>query len=596
MARRQSSIKKRVRTVIFAASVSVLFITALAFVINDIFSFRDQVFRNVSTLAAVIADNSNAPLNFDNVANAEEILGALKAESDIEAAAVYDAKGDLFAAYPPGLATNLLPAQVEAPGHHFGNNALVVFQTISSKEKKPSGTLYIRSSLRGLSERFWQYGLIVAAVLGGALAAAYLLSAALQSRISYPILALTNATEAIARRGDYSVRAPKVTDDELGAFTDAFNRMLDQIQGDQARLAEQARLLDLSTDAINMSDVERRIKYWNKGSEELYGFTRLDAMGKVTHELLQTEFSEPLEAIGMQLYSLGRWSGEVVHTKKDGAKLHVSSRWSLNRNAAGEIVSILESNRDISERKRFEASLERLVAERTARLQETIGELEAFSYSISHDMRAPLRAMQGYAKVLLADYGPALGTEAIGFLERIVRGSNRLDLLVQDVLAYSKVAKGDIALHPVDLERLIDDILPNHPELQPPRANILLDRPILPVIGHEAYVTQCVTNLLGNAVKFVSEGLVPEIRVRTERLDENVRIWFEDNGIGIAPAHQERIFEIFGQVHAEKRYGGTGIGLAIVRKAVQRMNGAIGVESEPGQGSRFWIILQAPKT
>jgi signal transduction histidine kinase len=171
-----------------------------------------------------------------------------------------------------------------------------------------------------------------------------------------------------------------------------------------------------------------------------------------------------------------------------------------------------------------------------------------------------------------------------------------LDLLTQDVLAYSKVSKGDIDLHPVDLERLFDDIIAISPDFQEPRARIVVEKPLDRVLGHDAYLTQCVTNLLGNAVKFMPANVTPEIHVRTERRDGKVRLWFEDNGIGIDPLHHERIFQIFGQVHPQKRYGGRGIGLAIVRKAAQRMSGEVGVLSELGQSSRFWLILNEAKT
>lgn len=247
---------------------------------------------------------------------------------------------------------------------------------------------------------------------------------------------------------------------------------------------------------------------------------------------------------------------------------------------------------DITQRKKASDLLEKTVAERTARLQEMLGELEAFSYSVSHDMRAPLRAMQGYADALLSDYRERLDDKGQQYLERIYRASHRMDSLIQDVLAYSRVAKAEIKLAPVDLGKLIDEVLPSHPEFQFPQAEIKIERPLLPVLGHEAYLTQCVTNLLGNAVKFVGPGVKPAISIRTEPWGEGVRIWFEDNGIGIEPQHQERIFQIFGQVHGENKYGGTGIGLAIVRKAVQRMDGEVGLVSELGRGSRFWIILK----
>jgi signal transduction histidine kinase len=258
----------------------------------------------------------------------------------------------------------------------------------------------------------------------------------------------------------------------------------------------------------------------------------------------------------------------------------------------GQAIRLIGTASDISARRAFQAELERQVHERTARLQETIADLEAFSYSVSHDMRAPLRAMEGYAEALLSDYRDRLDSEGRHWLDRISRSAHRLDSLIKDVLAYSRVAKEDIQMSPIDLENMIEEVIATNPEFQPPRSYIVLEKPVHHVLGHEAYLMQCVTNLLSNAVKFVSDGVVPRIHIRSERLNGKARIWFEDNGIGIDPAHQERIFQIFGQIHPEHKFGGTGIGLAIVRKAVQRMNGEVGVESTIDQGSRFWLILR----
>ncbi len=278
-----------------------------------------------------------------------------------------------------------------------------------------------------------------------------------------------------------------------------------------------------------------------------------------------------------------------------GIEDHVE-RWLESRSRvdfeSGQAIRLSGTTIDITALKSFQAELERQVQERTVRLQETVGELEAYSYSVSHDMRAPLRAMEGYAKALLTDYYDRLDPDGRHWLDRIVRSAHRLDALITDVLAYSRVAKEDIELSPVDLERLIDDIISTHPEFQAPLAQIVIEKPLHRVIGHEAYLTQCVTNLLGNAVKFVADGVVPEIRIRSEPLNGKVRVWFEDNGIGIDPQHHERIFQIFGQVYTPERFRGTGIGLAIVRKAAQRMQGEVGVESQLNKGSRLWLILE----
>jgi signal transduction histidine kinase len=214
--------------------------------------------------------------------------------------------------------------------------------------------------------------------------------------------------------------------------------------------------------------------------------------------------------------------------------------------------------------------------------------------------------MRQYSKVLMDDYGDRLDDQGRFFLERIADSSLRLDRLVQEVLAYSRIVRGDLVPRRVDTAGVIREVIRQNPSLQPGAADIEIQEPLLPMIGQEVFLTQCISNLLTNAVKFVAPGVKPRVRIRTERRAagpaegmagggapsaSRVRLWIEDNGIGIAPQHQERIFGMFERVHGGNAYEGTGIGLAIVSKAVQRMGGSVGVESRPGEGSRFWIEL-----
>lgn len=272
-------------------------------------------------------------------------------------------------------------------------------------------------------------------------------------------------------------------------------------------------------------------------------------------------------------------------------------RWLLNhgvplygpeRQVSGYIGSCI----DITERKETLAELEKVVAERTATLRETIGDLEAFSYTVSHDLRAPLRAIQSYAQVLKSEYrNAALDATGLDYLERIVRSGSRLDGLIQDVLAYSRVARRDHPMHTVELEPLINEIVRQYPQLREPTVRVSIRGALPAVHGSEPLLTQCVSNLLGNAAKFVRPGQRPEIILHAESVgDSRVRLWVEDNGIGIAPEHQERIFGMFERLD-QKEYEGTGVGLAIVRKAVERMGGSLGVVSAIGQGSKFWVEL-----
>ncbi len=246
---------------------------------------------------------------------------------------------------------------------------------------------------------------------------------------------------------------------------------------------------------------------------------------------------------------------------------------------------------EINARKKAAASLDHIVAERTAKLQEMVAELETFSYSISHDMRSPLRAMQGYAESILQDFGPTLDSGVVARLERMQQAATRLDLLIRDVLAYSKVAHGDTELAPVSLAKLVADLVQNRPDLEAHRSAIVVQQPLHSVLGHEAYLTQCLTNLMSNALKFVRPGVPPRVAIRSEVIGDKVRLWVSDDGVGIHPDHYNRIFEMFGRVYPQSAYEGTGIGLAIVKRAVTRMGGEVGFRSELGRGSDFWLTL-----
>jgi two-component system CheB/CheR fusion protein len=264
----------------------------------------------------------------------------------------------------------------------------------------------------------------------------------------------------------------------------------------------------------------------------------------------------------------------------------------------GKARMILLSMEDITERKRAQdilanqsIILEKAVKERTAELQASNEEMEVFSYSVSHDLRAPLRAMRGYAEALLNDFGEQADSKSKDYINKIIQSGAKMDKLILAVLTYSRTALSEVRIHRVDLDALVKEAVHLHPDLQAPAVELEVVGPLASVIGHEAALGQCISNLLLNAVKFVPAGKVPVIRVRTETLGPDVRLWVEDNGIGVAPEHHERIFGMFEKLNAGETYGGTGIGLAIVKKSMERMGGKAGIESEKGKGSRFWLQL-----
>jgi len=242
------------------------------------------------------------------------------------------------------------------------------------------------------------------------------------------------------------------------------------------------------------------------------------------------------------------------------------------------------------------AELEHRVAERTAKLQEANAELEGFAYTVSHDLRAPLRAMQGFSQALLEDYAARMDTTAQDYAKRIVAAARRMDMMIQDLLSYSRLSRTQLPLHSVHLTAVVAEVQTAlEAVLQERHAQVTVEEPLLEVVGHHSTLVHVLMNLLTNAIKFVTPGTTPQIRIWTETRDWWVRLWVEDNGIGIDPQHQERIFRVFERLHSMDTYPGTGMGLAIVRKGVEGMGGQVGVESRLGQGSRFWVELQQSK-
>lgn len=268
---------------------------------------------------------------------------------------------------------------------------------------------------------------------------------------------------------------------------------------------------------------------------------------------------------------------------------------------------------DVTERKKAEEALrlaqsqlheharrlETRVAERTAELRATTEQLEAFVYSIAHDLRAPLRSTTSFSQLLLDDHAAQLNETGRNFLKRIQNASEFMDKLLLDLLAYGSTSRASMELGPVEVEKAwASAVFQNAALAEESGAQLRVVRPLPAVHANETTLGQCLANLLSNAIKFVAPGVQPEIRFWCEEFtppaDESgtrIRLWMEDNGIGMAPEHQERVFRVFERLHGT-RYPGTGIGLSIVRKGVERMGGRVGLESLPGQGNRFWIDLR----
>ncbi|PZD75122.1 Phytochrome-like protein cph1 [Acaryochloris thomasi RCC1774] len=242
---------------------------------------------------------------------------------------------------------------------------------------------------------------------------------------------------------------------------------------------------------------------------------------------------------------------------------------------------------------------ERLVRQ----LREANAELASFSYSVAHDLRSPLRAIEGISQALKEDYADVLDERGIDYTDRIIDSTTRLSRLIEDLLTYSGLGKAELSVGTVDLNVAIADALTLiETDIEQQQAEIKVEPSLPSVKGNQQTLVQVISNLLSNAIKFVPKATQPHIYLHAEQVDSPpqrsqssrdtwVRLWIEDNGIGIAPQHQERIFGVFERLHGQESYAGTGIGLAIVKKCIEHLGGRAAVESQLGQGSQFWIEL-----
>jgi PAS domain S-box-containing protein len=343
--------------------------------------------------------------------------------------------------------------------------------------------------------------------------------------------------------------------------------------------------------ALFSTDPGGIVTEWNPGAENTFGYSEVEMLGKNAALLFTPE--DRAAGVPAQEQETAAREGSAAderwHMRKNGERFYASGVARPIRDQSGHLHGFLKVARDITEWKRHEEHLEATVADRTSQLRDMVGELESFSYSIVHDMRAPLRAMQSFARILDEECSSQLSPDGKDYIRRIVTAAERLDRLIQDVLSYSRASRADLRLTPVDVGRLVRNILESYPNLQSPNVEVRLEGDLPVVLGNEAALTQCISNLLTNAAKFVAPGVQPRIRVWAESDGNRARVFFQDNGIGIENAAQEKIFAIFQR--ASRGYEGTGIGLAIVKKAIERMNGVVGVQSQPGRGSTFWLEL-----
>lgn len=366
---------------------------------------------------------------------------------------------------------------------------------------------------------------------------------------------------------------------------------------ERTALAERFRLMaETIPQKIFTADAGGRITYLNTQWQEFAGLTSYGENENWSWiDLLHPQDKN---------YSSIRWksaleTGKPLQMEHRLRRHDQVYRWHLThvqplRNPDGTVSLWIGSNTDIEEQKQAEAHLEKLVSERTQSLSESNNDLEAFCYTIAHDLRAPLRAQQAFASLLIDSFGEALGENGRNYAERIHAAAKRLDELVTDLLAYSRISRADLPLVPVDLRKIVCEVERQMAfEIGESKAEVSIDAFDTKVLAHELTLKTALQNLLSNALKFTKPGTTPVIRIYVENCGESmICLWVQDSGIGIPPDYHRQIFGIFQRLHKTGEYPGTGVGLAIVQKSMDRMGGGVNVKSIPGDGSAFGLKLR----
>ncbi|MDQ3059261.1 MAG: PAS domain S-box protein [Pseudomonadota bacterium] len=373
-----------------------------------------------------------------------------------------------------------------------------------------------------------------------------------------------------------------------------------------AKLSEQAALLDHAQDAIIVRNLDRTVRFWNQGAQRLYGWRAQEALGQTMGTRLYRH-PQVLDALMAQMLATGRdWTGELEQVARDGSTVFVESRCSVVRDEQGLVSGVLSINTDIGERRRAQeailslnASLEERVQRRTAQLELANQQLEAFSYSVSHDLRNPLSAIDGFSQLLQKTMDKAALTGPLAersghYLARIRAGVAQMGELIDAMLSLAQVSRSRLRWEAVDLSALAQGLLAGYQERDPGRPSRCQVAPGLLVQGDSRLLKQVLDNLLGNAWKFSAGQACTEITLAQEAgPDGEVVYVVRDNGAGFDMAYASRLFGAFERLHTQSEFAGTGIGLATVARIIERHGGRVWAESAPGQGARFYFTLGA---
>ena len=640
------SIKQKLTAIIMLASTVMLFLGITVFVVWGQIDARKQLVSDLRNYAGVIGDNTKAALAFSDKKDAVETLSAVKAKDSIIFACIYDKQGDIFVRYERSNTSEKIQS-LHPPKEDFSfeNGHLSVIRQIELDGERV-GIVCLLDDMSEIHSRLVRDATVAVGTLVSVLAIAYLVSSRLQKLISGPILSLAEVVRTVSEKKDYSTRASKQNNDEIGSFIDAFNEMLDQIQKRdsalveardhlETRVNERTEELTNANKRLKLEVAERKraqetIQEWKNRYEAavlasgnilydwdsrtnqvtyggdlggILGYTLEEMQGglkrwmELIHPEDQSYFKNTIEHL---IITKEPAHLEFRMRKKNGEYIFVEDTGRFITNYRGETIRMLGFVKDIAERKRAEDRLKHEKERADMMAREALSASEAksqFLANMSHEIRTPMNAIIGFSDILA---GENLAVEQKQYVDTIRDSGQHLLQIINDILDFSKIEAGKLDTEIVECSLAV--LLNSIESLMRPTArekNLdfkVIESEGLPsqILTDHARLRQCLINLINNAIKFTANGHV-YLRVSLKEIDKEAFICFdvEDTGIGISEMQQQCVFDLFTQIDgtASRQYGGTGLGLAITRKLVELLNGKLSVRSEQGKGSTFSITI-----